>query len=88
MAWHPILAAVELQPGHWRMIAQYEEAYGDIRFVRRGRELGYRANNIRGDLVGYYTTLRAATVALHRVYLQERGPGAFRGYPAGMTTYE
>lgn len=71
MVWHPILAAAEIEPGHWRMIAQYDRCYGEIRLVRRGTELGYRADNVRGNLVGHYTTLRAAAAALHRVFIAE-----------------
>jgi hypothetical protein len=85
--WHPILAAVELEPGHWRMTAQYEQCYGDIRIIRRGREVGYRADDVRGNLVGYFTNLRAAAWAVHSVYLRQRGPGEFQGYPANFTDY-
>ena len=41
--WHPIVAAVEIEPGHWELRDQYERPYGVIRFLRRGDQLGYRA---------------------------------------------
>jgi hypothetical protein len=79
--WHPILAAVEIEPGHWRMTAQYEHTYGDIRFVRRGNEVGYKAADARGKVLGYFTSLRAASAATHRAFVRQHGAGEFRGYP-------
>jgi hypothetical protein len=67
--WEPMLAAIELEPGHWQMIAQYGRTYGDIRIVRRGAEVGYRASDGAGELVGYFTTLRASTRAVHVRYI-------------------
>lgn len=68
-SWEPVLAAVETEPGHWRMVAQYDRIYGDIRIVRRGDEVGYRATDGTGELVGYFRTLRASARAVHEDYL-------------------
>lgn len=73
--WHPILSAHEQTPGVWLMVAQYERHYGTIRFIRRGTELGYRADDERGRPIGYYKTLSAAAVAVHRRYLDSLTPG-------------
>jgi hypothetical protein len=71
--WHPILAAVEVEPGHWRMIAQYDAEYGDVRLVKRGPDVGYRVDDSGGELVGYYRTLRAACEAVHLRYVRTHG---------------
>jgi hypothetical protein len=76
--WHPILAARETAPGTWFMIDGLGKPYGQIRFVKRGDELGYRADRCdeRGtvtDLVGYYRALRPATEAVHSAFLRSHG---------------
>ena len=76
--WHPVVALVEDAPGFWRMVAQYDRTYGTIRLVRRGGELGYRAESIEkaaseSELVGYFRTLRAAAEAVHQVELSRVG---------------
>lgn len=71
--WHPILAAIEVSPGVWEMIDAQGKKYGDVRFVRRGDELGYRADR-DGELVGYYKTLRSARKAVHERFLASHGP--------------
>jgi hypothetical protein len=83
--WHPILAAVELTPGHWQMVDQLEQIYSDIQIVKRGDELGYRADWIQGDhreTVGYYRTLRASTWAVHSAYLRSHGAPPRSSYGA------
>lgn len=61
-------------PGFWRMVAQYNRTYGTVRLIRRGGEIGYRADCIPSPgadavLVGYFRTLRAAAVAIHQAEL-------------------
>jgi len=61
-------------PGFWRMVAQYDRTYGLIRTVKRGNEIGYRADCIPtpgadAELVGYFRTLRGAAVAIHQAEL-------------------
>jgi hypothetical protein len=86
--WHPILAAEETEPGHWVMLDQYRDTYGDIRLVRRGAEIGYRGLDEHGELVGYYRTLRAATDAVHEAFLRNSAPAASEAYAAQLAEYE
>jgi hypothetical protein len=79
--WHPILAAVELEPGHWRLLAQYDDVYGEVRLVRRGPEVGYRAQDAQAQLIGYYRSLRSACSAVHMVFVRSHGAPEFQGYP-------
>lgn len=79
--WHPILGAIEREPGHWEMFAQYEQKYGDIRLVRRAGTLGYRAMVLRPGSTapieaGFTQTLRAAAESVHAVWIRNHGvPG-------------
>ncbi len=76
--WHPIMNAVEPEPGVWRMTAQYDVVYAEIRLVRRGPELGYRAVWWRDDgraVVTYYRSLAAAAKTAHRYYLSTLSAG-------------
>jgi hypothetical protein len=78
--WHPILVAVELSPGHWEMRAQYGMKYGDVRIVKRGDDVGYRAivlpvGSDRPFVVGYYRTLKAAVTAVRGRWTASHGPG-------------
>lgn len=79
--WHPILAAVEDEPGSWRMIAQYGQCYGVIRMLEIAGERGYRAvtwaeRSEDRELIGYYRSLRAACAATHERFVRSRGAGA------------
>ncbi|MFE6965673.1 hypothetical protein ACFVAJ_11180 [Agromyces sp. NPDC057679] len=81
--WHPILAAVEGPVGMWRMIDTLGEEYGRIRLVRRGGEVGYRAE-CKGQLVGYYLTLRTSCRQVHMTFVRENsrsGREFVGGYP-------
>jgi hypothetical protein len=76
--WHPILAAREVQPGHWYMIDGLGKPYGQIRLVKRGDQVGYRADRCDSsgsltDLVGYYRALMPATAAVHSAFLRSHG---------------
>lgn len=67
--WHPILAAVEVEPGHWNMVGQWDRIYGVIRLLEIGGERGYRAvtwaeRSEDRELIGYYRSLRAACEAV------------------------
>jgi hypothetical protein len=76
--WHPILAAVEVEPGRWEMRGYGERLYGEIRFVRRGPELGYRAEFVERDgerrQPRYWRSLSAAAMDLHRLFVASHGP--------------
>jgi hypothetical protein len=84
-SWHPILAAVESEPGQWLMMAQFGRCYGVIRYLRIGGEWGYRAvtwaeRSDERQLIGYFRTLRAACWAAHRRFLASHGQnGAANG---------
>lgn len=79
MTWHPILAAVELEPAVWSLRDQAGE-YGRVELRRAGDDIRYRCE-FRGELIGWATSLRAACEGVHRAYLASHGPGGFRGYP-------
>jgi hypothetical protein len=69
--WHPVLAAVEGEPGHWLMLDQFGISYGDVQLVRRGSEIGYRGRAGDGEVIGYYRTLRATTKAVHMKFVRK-----------------
>ncbi|MCU1469451.1 MAG: hypothetical protein JWQ39_600 [Glaciihabitans sp.] len=74
--WHPILAAVEVEPGHWRMVAQYGQFYGDVRF--NGAQ--YTATGLNGVQPGPFTSSQDATAAAHRVFIRSHGAPEVQGY--------
>lgn len=79
--WHPILAAEEYEPAHWVMLDTYRQPYGMIRLVRRGDEVGYRAETwaqVAADrqLIGYYRTLRAAARMVHMHFISGQRPNS------------
>lgn len=76
--WHPILAAREIKPGHRIMVDTMGFfPYGLVRLVRRGIEVGYRADRwpkdgqSDGELIGYFTNLKAATMAVHKRFIDQ-----------------
>lgn len=76
--WHPILAALEHDPGVWLMIDPAGKRYAIVRLLRRGGELGYRAvtwaeRSEDRQLIGYYRNLRAATAAAHMHFISKHG---------------
>ena len=80
VTWHPMLAAVEQEPGLWHMVAQYDNTYGVIELVRRGPEVGYKATTWAEtpearQLVGYYRTLSGACEAAHQPFVSGHGSG-------------
>lgn len=84
--WHPLLAAREVEPGTWWMIAQYGERYGIIQALNIGGESGYRAvtgaeDPAQRELVGYYRTLRGAAESTHSRWLARHGTTGFAPNP-------
>lgn len=86
--WHPIVDAVEVEPGHWVLheprSGDYEQApprkYADVQMVKRGDEVGYRALMLgkgmeRPVLVGYFRSTRSALENAHRLWVSSHGPG-------------
>jgi len=83
--WHPLLSAREIAPGHWYMLDGLGAPYGQIRLVKRGGQVGYRADRCdkRGEtpeLVGYFRTLRSAAWAIHSLFLRSHGAPESREY--------
>lgn len=77
-AWHPILAAVEVEPGHWYLVDATNKCYGIIRYLAIRGQSGYRAvtwaeRSEDRRLIGYYTSLRAAAVAANSAVRNPRG---------------
>jgi len=59
--WHPMMDATELQPGLWALsTGSVAPIYARVQLVRRGDELGYRAEHRDGTLIGYYVNFRSA----------------------------
>lgn len=73
--WHPLLAAVEVEVGVWHLNSQ-RGPYAVVRLLTIGGERGYRVTTYREprQLVGYFTTLRAACEAGHRAHVRSHGP--------------
>jgi hypothetical protein len=81
VVWHPILAADEPSAGRWELRDQFGRCYGVVRIVRRGGEVGYRADDSADVLIGYFTNLRAACGHVHARFVRAHGPAPFLGYP-------
>lgn len=73
--WHPLLAAVEHEPGLWLMTSQ-TGVYAVVRLIRIGDEIGYRATTYDEPrrLLGYRRTLRSACELAHRAWVRGHGP--------------
>ncbi|PRY65016.1 hypothetical protein B0I08_11133 [Glaciihabitans tibetensis] len=83
--WHPIMTAREVEPGHWYLIDTLGDPYGEIRFVRRGGEVGYRADRCDGTgvaerQVGYFRSLRAAAWNIHVDFIRSHGAPTRKSY--------
>lgn len=77
--WHPMMDATEIQPGLWCMSAgSTDPIYARVQFIRRGHELGYRAERFDGELIAYYTTFRSA--CLHAWEETVGPPGGLREF--------
>ncbi|MEJ3406061.1 hypothetical protein WDJ51_15105 [Rathayibacter sp. YIM 133350] len=79
--WHPILAAHEPTAGRWELRDESGRRYGLVVIVRRGGEVGYRAEDAAGELIGHYTNLRAACREVHNRFVRAHGESRFSGYP-------
>ncbi|ANJ26833.1 hypothetical protein ATC03_08975 [Agromyces aureus] len=72
--------AVESPPGVWTMVDSEGDAYGTVRIVRIGAEVGY-VGELRGQPVGRWRTLRASLEGVHHAFIASHGPRPFQGYP-------
>ena len=74
--WHPILAAVEgarpVRGGYSTASATSTDALNCD--VNGGADARYKAY-LRGDHIGWATTLRTACERIHAAYLLQHGPG-------------
>ena len=81
--WHPVLGALEVEPGVWHMVSPAGDRYAVIRMLEVGGERGYRAvtgEDAERRLIGYYRTLRAAARASHLRWLDAHArPGGING---------
>jgi hypothetical protein len=81
------MAAREVSPGRWFVIAHLGEPNGEITFVRLGDQNGYRVDRTDDhgvDIhhVGYFTTLKRSAWEIHSVYLRSHGaPNIDPGLP-------
>ncbi|WAB80793.1 hypothetical protein OVN18_09465 [Microcella daejeonensis] len=73
--WHPVLAAVEHEPGHWILTAQ-TGPYAVVEIIRNCNETGYRASTYVEPrrVVGYRLTLKSACEIAHRAWIRRHGP--------------
>ena len=71
--WHPILEAEEPTPGRWVLHDWIGREYAAMQLVRRGNQIGYRAE-ADGAIVGCYRTLRAACFEAHMAHVNASGP--------------
>lgn len=81
--WHPILAAVEIEPAVWSMRNAGIE-YGRIELRRTHDGPRYRCEQA-GEIIGWTTTLRGACMGVHRAYIANHGPS---GPPNALRTAE
>lgn len=72
--WHPILAAIEREPGHWDMVDPMGKTYGHIEVRRTPDGLRYRCEH-RGELIGWATSLRVGCAQIHQAYIRAHSPG-------------
>ncbi|MGN8024683.1 hypothetical protein [Microbacterium sp. 22242] len=78
--WHPLLAAIEPEPGVWVMIDSMQRPYGVVRIVKVDGLTRFRAEHI-GVLIGYSTTLRAAVERVHQLEVRSMFPGGGANEP-------
>lgn len=72
--WHPILAAAEDEPAHWRMLDSLGVEYARIELRRvQGGVLRYKVT-MRGEVIGWANSLRVACEGAHRAFLRSHGP--------------
>ncbi|MCU1418550.1 MAG: hypothetical protein JWP32_2724 [Schumannella sp.] len=83
--WHPLNSAVEVEPGTWWLVGQYDNRYAIIVLLEIGGERGYRVVTGERDpgerrLVGYFRTLRGAAERGHARWLASQArPGGING---------
>ena len=73
-----MMDATELAPGLWSLsVGSVQPLYARVQLVRRGDQLGYRAERHDGALIGYYLNFRSACL-----HAQGPAPSALTQRPA------
>lgn len=83
--WHPLLAAQEGPTGTWSLLDAYDRVYGTIELRRVSTtDLRYRVS-VRGEVIGWSTSLRLACERAHTEFLRHHGPngGPIASWGAG-----
>lgn len=87
--WHPILGVSEGPVGVWTLMQDLgteQRPYAVVRIVRRGPEVGYRAEAApTGVVLGYWTTLMRAIEEAHQAHLSAATAGLSGGQPWSPT---
>lgn len=78
--WHPLLAAVEPEPGVWLLLDIHGKPYGMVQIVKVDKLVRFKAEHI-GITLGYGTTLREAVERVHAAEMQSRHPGGLNPEP-------
>lgn len=86
--WHPVLAAVEREPGVWTLVDTLGQDYARIALRRTPEGPRYRTEQPIGTLIGWGTSLRQSCDRAHALFLARHGPGRFPGYPSVVARYE
>jgi hypothetical protein len=73
--WHPILAAVELEPGRWTMVDPAGREYGLIEIRRTPDGIRYHCEH-RGEEIGWATSLKVACERVHYAYIRSHSPAS------------
>lgn len=78
-SWHPMLSTHEYTPGRWVLLVMEDRAWALIDIIRSGDEIGYKVVTARVDvadreLIGYYTSFKAAAAHAHGHYLASLTP--------------
>ncbi len=73
-SWHPLLASWEDRPGWWELRTPDGESYGHVEIRRSGAVVFYRCW-FREIELRSTSSLRAATMQVHRAYISTLSPG-------------
>lgn len=78
--WHPLLAAVEPEPGVWILLDSHRRPYGLVQIVKVDAMTRFRAEHI-GMRIGYATTLREAVERVHAAEVESWNPRGVNAPP-------
>lgn len=72
--WHPLLDAAEPEPGVWTLTAQFESQPHTVIELRRTVDGPRFRVQVRGELIGWATTLRLAIERGYGERIRQHGP--------------